>query len=181
MQNALIIVVRLGADLRGGAREVSMKCPYCGEDDDRVVDSRSMNDGLAIRRRRECLECQKRFTTYERAEEIELSIIKRDQRREPYERKKITDGIRKACQKRPVSEEKIQEIADCIERELHSDENKEVPSTRIGELIMEELRKTDQVAYVRFASVYRQFKDANQFMKELQGILEIEGKPGRQR
>ncbi|HNT33455.1 MAG TPA: transcriptional regulator NrdR [bacterium] len=158
-----------------------MKCPYCGEDDDRVVDSRSMNDGLAIRRRRECLECQKRFTTYERAEEIELSIIKRDQRREPYERKKITDGIRKACQKRPVSEEKIQEIADCIERELHSDENKEVPSTRIGELIMEELRKTDQVAYVRFASVYRQFKDANQFMKELQGILEIEGKPGRQR
>lgn len=158
-----------------------MRCPYCGEDEDRVVDSRSMNDGLAIRRRRECLECQKRFTTYERAEEIDLCIIKRDQRREQYDRKKVTDGIRKACQKRPVSEEKIQEIVDRIERELHSSESKETPSTRIGELIMEELRKTDQVAYVRFASVYRQFKDANQFMKELQGILEVEGKSGRQR
>ena len=152
-----------------------MKCPYCGKDQDRVVDSRSMNDGLAIRRRRECLECQKRFTTYERTEEIAISVMKRDERREHYDRGKVIAGIHIACQKRPVSEETIQEIADKIERTLFSQEDKELPSTFIGELVMEELRKTDQVAYVRFASVYRQFKDVNQFMTELQKILETEG------
>ena len=152
-----------------------MKCPYCGVDNDRVVDSRSMTDGNTIRRRRECLGCKQRFTTYERVEEIRLFIIKHDQRREPYDHEKVAKGVRLACQKRPISEDQIQALAYEIERELFEPGIREVDSSQVGEKIMERLRSLDQVAYVRFASVYRQFKDASQFLKELSEMIEQEG------
>ena len=149
-----------------------MKCPYCGVDNDRVVDSRSMGDGVSIRRRRECLACNQRFTTYERVEEIPLMVIKNDERREPFDRTKIARSIRIASQKRPVSEEQIEAITSRVERRLFSFPTREVPSQVIGEDVMRELREMDQVAYVRFASVYRQFKDVNQFFSELSHLIE---------
>lgn len=151
-----------------------MKCPYCGADNDKVVDSRAMNEGHSIRRRRECLECNKRFTTYEHVDNIPVMVIKRDQRREPYLREKMVHGIRIACRKRPVSEDQIEEIASQIELRINSSFEKEIDSATLGELVMEQLRKLDQVAYVRFASVYRQFKDVNQFIDELKGLLDME-------
>lgn len=144
-----------------------MKCPFCGSNDDKVVDSRSMMEGVSIRRRRECLSCSQRFTTYERVEEIPLMIIKRDERREPFDRLKIARSIRIACQKRPVSEEQIDEITSRIEHKLFSMQQREVNSQIIGEDLMRHLGEVDQVAYVRFASVYRQFKDLNEFYDEL--------------
>lgn len=144
-----------------------MKCPFCGSNDDKVVDSRSMMEGVSIRRRRECLSCNQRFTTYERVEEIPLMIIKRDERREPFDRQKIARSIRIACQKRPVSEEQIDEITSRIEHKLFSMQQREVNSQIIGEDLMRHLGEVDQVAYVRFASVYRQFKDLNEFYDEL--------------
>lgn len=144
-----------------------MKCPFCGSNDDKVVDSRSMMEGVSIRRRRECLSCSQRFTTYERVEEIPLMIIKRDERREPFDRQKIARSIRIACQKRPVSEEQIDEITSRIEHKLFSMQQREVNSQIIGEDLMHHLGEVDQVAYVRFASVYRQFKDLNEFYDEL--------------
>lgn len=149
-----------------------MKCPYCGTDNDRVVDSRSMADGDCIRRRRECLECKKRFTTYERVEELPMMIIKKDERREAFERSKIANSIRIACRKRPVSEAQIEEITSRIERKIYSIADREIPSETVGEAVMMALRELDQVAYVRFASVYRQFKDVNQFMNELSQLME---------
>lgn len=137
-----------------------------------MVDSRTMTTGDAIRRRRECLHCNKRFTTYEQIESMPIMVIKRDERREPFNRSKVISGLRKAFQKRPVSEQQIEELANEIEMRLHNEEDREVPSTAIGEAIMEILRKTDQVAYVRFASVYRDFKDVSQFMEELKTLLE---------
>lgn len=131
-----------------------------------------MQSATSIRRRRECLQCNKRFTTYERIEEIELIVIKRDQRREPYDRTKIERSIRIACQKRPVSEEQIQEIASRIEHRLYSELDREISSSTIGEDVMRELSQLDQVAYVRFASVYREFKDLNQFFEELTKIMQ---------
>jgi len=151
-----------------------MKCPYCGADDDKVVDSRSMSDGLSIRRRRECLPCGKRLTTYEHVDNIPVMVIKRDERREPYQREKLVHGVRIACRKRPVSEDQIEEIASQIEMRINSEFEKEIDSAALGNLVMEQLRRLDQVAYVRFASVYRQFKDINQFVDELKGLLDME-------
>jgi transcriptional repressor NrdR len=155
-----------------------MKCPYCGYKEDKVVDSRATAEESAVRRRRECLKCGKRFTTYEYIEEASLMVIKKDSRREPFDRKKLLAGITKACEKRPVSMEKMEEIATLVERAIQKKSDREVPSARIGELVMEKLKTLDDVAYVRFASVYRQFKDVGQFMTELKDILNKE-KPRR--
>lgn len=149
-----------------------MKCPYCGYKEDKVIDSRTTKEDVSIRRRRECLRCRKRFTTYEYIEETPLLVIKKDGRREPFDRKKMLAGIMKACEKRPISVERIEEIIADIERQILKKFEKEVPSSEIGERVMEKLAQLDDVAYVRFASVYRQFKDVNQFMKELKDILE---------
>ena len=148
-----------------------MKCPYCQHLESSVVDSRDSSEGQIIRRRRECDACRKRFTTYERIDELFPLIIKKDGRREPFDRKKLILGIQKACEKRPVSMEKIEETIDRIEREIQDLGEKELPSKEVGERLMKELHKLDQVAYVRFASVYREFKDVNQFMEELRGLL----------
>lgn len=148
-----------------------MKCPFCGHKEDKVIDSRSSEEGRSIRRRRECLNCHRRFTTYENIEEAILMVIKKDSRREPFDRKKILAGLTKACEKRPISTQQLEELIDKIEYTLQSKFDKEVEASHIGELLMEFLYELDEVAYVRFASVYRQFKDINQFMKELKGLL----------
>lgn len=148
-----------------------MKCPYCGWQEDKVIDSRSSQEGDAIRRRRECSKCQRRFTTYEHIEQVPLMVIKKDGRREPFDKKRILTGVIKACEKRPVSMDKIEIMVDEIERYLQKNYEKEVKSREIGELLMERLRDFDEVAYVRFASVYREFKDLSQFMKELKQLL----------
>ncbi|MBU1888338.1 MAG: transcriptional regulator NrdR [Candidatus Omnitrophica bacterium] len=148
-----------------------MKCPFCGHKEDKVIDSRSSEEGRSIRRRRECLNCHRRFTTYENIEEAVLMVIKKDSRREPFDRKKILSGLTKACEKRPISTQQLEELIDKIEYTLQSKFDKEVETGYIGELLMEFLYELDEVAYVRFASVYRQFKDINQFMKELKGLL----------
>lgn len=149
-----------------------MKCPYCANPDTRVIDSRPAEDGNSIRRRRSCDVCGKRFTTYEKVETIPLIIIKKDNNREQYDRGKIETGILRACYKRPVSAEAIQSIVNKVEIQLFSREEKEISSSTIGEMVMEELKQLDEVAYVRFASVYREFKDVNTFMDELKKILE---------
>ena len=149
-----------------------MKCPYCGNLDTRVIDSRPADDGTSIRRRRSCDTCSKRFTTYEKVETIPLIIIKKDDNREQYDRAKIEGGVLRACYKRPVSADAIQKTIDAIETDIFSREEKEIPSSIIGEIVMERLRALDAVAYVRFASVYREFKDVNTFMDELKKILE---------
>ncbi len=149
-----------------------MKCPYCSNLDDKVIDSRISKDGMTIRRRRECLACEKRFTTHEKIEDTLPVIIKKDNRRETFDAKKILDGLRKACQKRDISTQQLEEITDRIERTLLERGVKEVDSSEIGEQIMQELHDLDQVAYVRFASVYRSFKDLNDFMKEVKTFLE---------
>jgi len=148
-----------------------MKCPYCAKINNKVIDSRSSKDGRVIRRRRECLECSRRFTTYERLEEVLPMIIKKDGRREPFNRDKIVAGIRKACEKRPISMQKIEEFVDSLELYFQELEKKEIKNSRIGEMIMEKLKDWDEVAYVRFASVYRQFRDINEFMTELEEML----------
>ena len=153
-----------------------MKCPYCGFKEDKVVDSRATGEESAVRRRRECLKCGKRFTTYEYIEEISVMVIKKDGRREPFDRKKILAGIIRACEKRPVSMERMEEIISQVERSIQKKSDREVSSSRIGELVMEKLKVLDDVAYVRFASVYRQFKDVGQFMVELKDILGKEKK-----
>ncbi len=149
-----------------------MKCPYCNHADTRVIDSRPADDGNTIRRRRSCDECGKRFTTYEKVETIPLIIIKKDDNREQYDRSKIEAGVLRACYKRPVSAACIQEAIEDIETKIFAIEEKEVSSNVIGEIVMDELRKVDPVAYVRFASVYREFKDVNTFMQELKKILD---------
>jgi len=149
-----------------------MKCPYCSNLEDKVIDSRISKDGITIRRRRECLACEKRFTTHEKIEDTLPVIIKKDNRREPFDSKKILDGLRKACQKRDISTQQLEEITDRIERSLMERGGKEVLSSAVGEQIMHELHDLDQVAYVRFASVYRQFKDLNDFMEEVKTFLE---------
>jgi transcriptional repressor NrdR len=149
-----------------------MKCPYCGHEEDKVLESRLSSDKNSIRRRRQCLECSGRFTSYERVEERPLMVVKVDGRREPFSREKILGGISKACEKRPISMEAIDEIVDEIERDIRSSNPREVLSNIVGELIMKKLQKLDQVAYVRFASVYRQFKDASDFVREIKGLGE---------
>jgi len=148
-----------------------MKCPYCGNFEDKVVDSRLNPDGDAIRRRRECLKCERRYTTYEHIEQTPLMVVKKGGNRQPFDRERLTAGVRKACEKRPVPIEKIQQLVDTVERAILKKYEKEVPSNQIGELVMKKLYSLDDVAYVRFASVYRQFKDVEQFSKELQGML----------
>lgn len=159
-----------------------MKCPFCGHMENKVVDSRLRREGDVIRRRRECLECGRRFTTHERVEEILPMVIKKDNRREPFDRKKIRDGIVKACQKRGVSMDTIESMVDRIERKFQERMEKEIQSGEIGEEIMLLLHQTDDVAYVRFASVYRSFKDIKDFMDELEEILQSrEKKPATKR
>ena len=153
-----------------------MKCPYCGNPDTKVIDSRQAEDGSSIRRRLSCDVCGKRFTTYEKIETIPLIIIKKDNNREQYNRQKIENGIIRACYKRPVPTEAIQEAVNHIETKVFSLEAKEIPSSVVGELVMDELKDLDEVAYVRFASVYREFKDVNTFMDELKKILDKEEK-----
>lgn len=148
-----------------------MKCPFCAHPDSKVVDSRPDKGGAAIRRRRECESCGRRFTTHERIEEMLPLVTKRDGRREPFDRAKIVAGLKKACEKRPVSVETVEQLADRLEMKLQESGEKEVPSTVVGEWIMNELHDIDQVAYVRFASVYRSFRDINEFMSELQELL----------
>ena len=148
-----------------------MKCPFCSYRDSRVIDSRAVEDGTSIRRRRECPDCGRRFTTYEKYEETPLVVSKKDGRRELFDAKKLLGGLLKAFEKRPVPYEKVQEIADGVERELRMNGESEVESTRIGELVMRHLEGTDQIAYVRFASVYRQFADVKNFMQELERIM----------
>ena len=148
-----------------------MKCPYCNHPDTRVIDSRPAEDGSAIRRRRSCDECGKRFTTYEKVETIPLIIIKKDNNREQYNRSKIERGIIRACYKRPVSAEAIQKTVERIEIKIFNLEAKEVSSTDVGEIVMDELKELDEVAYVRFASVYREFKDVNTFMGEIKKMM----------
>ena len=147
-----------------------MKCPYCGKEDSRVMDSRPTDDG-SIRRRRQCDSCGKRFTTYEKVETVPLMVIKKDSKREPYDRKKLLAGIVRACYKRPISIDRMNEMVDEIETEIVNSGEKEIPTTRIGEVVMDKLKDLDAVAYVRFASVYREFKDVNTFMDELKKFL----------
>ena len=149
-----------------------MRCPYCGEEETKVVDSRQADEGRSIRRRRECINCQKRFTTYETVETVPIMVVKRDGRRQPYDRNKIRNGLVRACEKRPVSLEEMDALADSIEQNLQNAMVREVQTSEIGEMVMERLKPLDQVAYVRFASVYRQFKDINSFMAELNALLE---------
>jgi len=148
-----------------------MKCPFCGNNDSKVVDSRPDKGGNAIRRRRECEECTKRFTTHERVEEMLPLVCKKDGRREPFDRMKIVAGIKKACEKRPISLEEIDRMVDRLEARLQESTEKEVSTTLIGEWLMKELHGLDEVAYVRFASVYRSFRDIGEFMQELQDLL----------
>ncbi len=148
-----------------------MKCPACGHIESKVIDSRASDEGKSIKRRRECLACQRRFNTYEVVENIPLMVIKKNDSREPFDRNKVMNGIIRACQKRPVSIEQIEKIVNDIETELQNSLNNEVPTTKIGELIMNKLKDIDAVSYVRFASVYREFKDVETFMKEIENIL----------
>ena len=148
-----------------------MKCPFCNQDNTRVIDSRPVPDNNSIRRRRQCDECGKRFTTYEKIESIPLVVIKKDQSRQEYDRNKIQDGIMRACYKRPISVKEIEAMIDNIETEIFNREEREIPSKEIGEIVMDNLKNMDAVAYVRFASVYREFKDINTFMDELKKIL----------
>ncbi|NLE24464.1 MAG: transcriptional regulator NrdR [Clostridiaceae bacterium] len=148
-----------------------MKCPYCSFDEDKVIDSRPTDEGATIRRRRECLSCHKRYTTYEKVENMPIMVIKKDGSRQAYDREKVRKGILRACEKRSVSINQIERILDIIEGQINNSLEREVTSEFIGELVMEKLRELDEVAYVRFASVYRQFKDINTFMNELNKLL----------
>lgn len=148
-----------------------LKCPYCSYEESKVVDSRSTEDDMAIRRRRECLKCSKRYTTYEKIEDIPVLVIKKDERREYFNKSKIINGLLKSCQKRPVSRSQIEHIADDIEKQLSNQMLTEVKSEYIGQMIMDSLKSIDEIAYVRFASVYRQFKDINTFMEEIRNLM----------
>ena len=148
-----------------------MKCPFCAHEEDKVVDSRPSSDGRSVRRRRECLSCTKRFTTYEYVENVSMIVVKNDGRREPFDRQKLLKGIELACNKRPVSEKKIISLVEEIEEELQTLSKREITSKEVGALVMKRLKDLDEVAYVRFASVYHKFKDINEFMSELKGLL----------
>lgn len=152
-----------------------MRCPFCKEDNDRVVDSRSSADGTAIRRRRECLECKRRYTTYETVEEGRVRVVKKDGSREPYDRRKVLSSFRKASEKRPVSTEALEDAVDEIEKSIGSMFDREVSSRFIGEEVMKHLRRLDHVAYVRFASVYREFKEIDEFVREIERLQKEQG------
>ncbi len=148
-----------------------MRCPFCRSDNDRVIDSRASQNSFSIRRRRECLSCKRRYTTYERVEELDIKIVKKDNVREPFHPEKIKRGLAQACWKRPISEQQIEDIVAAVESEIYSQYEGEVESRQIGEMVMRHLQALDQVAYVRFASVYREFKDVHDFVDELQPML----------
>jgi transcriptional repressor NrdR len=152
-----------------------MKCPFCGEDNTRVIDSRPADDNCSIRRRRQCDKCRKRFTTYEKIEVIPLVVIKKDMNREPYNRSKIEAGVFRSCHKRPISVDSITAVVDDIENTIFNMDKNEINSSLIGEIVMDKLKELDPVAYVRFASIYREFKDVNTFMDELKKILDNQG------
>jgi transcriptional repressor NrdR len=154
-----------------------MKCPFCGHHEDKVIDSRESAEGGAIRRRRACLACGKRFTTYEHIEEQRLMVIKKDGRREPFDRQKLLAGLVKACEKRPVSMDQLEQIVEAIEQDSSRQLEREIPSSQLGERVMRKLHVLDPVAYVRFASVYREFKDVEQFLRELKDVLAQKAKP----
>ena len=156
-----------------------MHCPFCGHIEDKVVDSRESREGDSIRRRRECLSCGRRFTSYERVEEVPLVILKKDGRREPFERQKLMKGLLAACQKRPVSLDRIEQLVGDVHARLMERPDREIRSRELGELVMDELKGLDQVAYVRFASVYREFKDLPDFVKALEGLMHKEATTGR--
>ena len=158
-----------------------MKCPSCEYKETKVIDSRISSEGNSIRRRRECLKCEKRFTTYEYIERVPLMVVKKDGRRQAFDRTKIISGLVRACEKRPVSIDRIEKITTEIERSIQKKFDREVEGSMIGEAVMDKLAKTDEVAYVRFASVYRQFRDVNQFMSELKVILEKEKKTAKRK
>lgn len=158
-----------------------MRCPFCKVDDDRVIDSRASNDGFAIRRRRECVACNRRYTTYERIEESPLRVVKKDDSREPFERRKVLFGLMKACEKRPIPLQILEEVTERIENKVLENYDSEVPSAYIGELVMDELKGVDQVAYVRYASVYRDFQDITEFMQELKDMVQGRSKAPRAR
>ena len=149
-----------------------MKCPFCNYPDSKVVDSRPTDEGTSIRRRRECLHCLKRITTYETIERLPLMLVKRDGTREPYDRNKLLSGVMKACEKRPVPQARLEQLVDTVEQKLFGTLETEISSQKIGEMVMQELKNVDEVAYVRFASVYRQFKDINTFLEELNSLLQ---------
>jgi transcriptional repressor NrdR len=144
-----------------------MRCPFCGNTEDRVVDSRESREGEVIRRRRECTRCERRFTSYEKIEMLPFQVVKRDQRREPYDRQKLMRGLQVACRKRPVAQDELERVADAIETAMHDSGEREISSQQIGRMVMKRLRDLDPVAYVRFASVYRRFEDVDAFVKEL--------------
>ena len=147
-----------------------MRCPFCGNTEDRVVDSRESREGDVIRRRRECTRCERRFTSYEKAESLPFVVVKRDERREPYDRDKLMRGLQVACRKRPISQDALERVADSVEAAMNDTGEREISSQRIGSLVMSQLRELDPVAYVRFASVYRNFEDVDAFVKELHGL-----------
>lgn len=151
-----------------------MKCPFCGFMEDKVIDSRPTDEGSAIRRRRECIKCSKRFTTYEKVESLPLMVIKKDKSRQPFDRDKLMNGLLRACEKRPISINDLEKLVESIETQLHNSLQREVTTEDIGEMVMSKLKNMDEVAYVRFASVYRQFKDINTFMDELKNLLRDE-------
>lgn len=148
-----------------------MRCPICGVDNDKVIDSRASEDGFAIRRRRECMACQRRFTTYERLEEMEVKVVKKDGVREPFNREKMRSGLAKACWKRPISDAQINALVSAVEAEIFAEHDAEIDTATLGDIVMDRLKQLDQVAYVRFASVYRQFKDVRDFVDELKPML----------
>jgi transcriptional repressor NrdR len=152
-----------------------VKCPFCGHLEDRVIDSRAAGTGEVIRRRRECEACSRRFTTYERVEDVLPTVVKKDGRREPFDRQKLVRGLRTACSKRPVSIERIEAVADAIEREVQEAERREVLASELGDRVMNHLRTLDEVAYVRFASVYRSFRDVDEFLRELGKLVQARG------
>jgi transcriptional repressor NrdR len=152
-----------------------MKCPFCGHLEDKVIESRAAGAGDVVRRRRECADCNRRFTTYERVEDVLPTVVKKDGRREPFDRTKLVRGLRIACNKRPVSVDQIEAVVDTIEREAQESERREVTSDDLGERVMHHLRELDEVAYVRFASVYRSFRDVDEFMRELGKLVKAKG------
>ena len=170
------------AALGGSFEESIMQCPFCGGDDDKVIDSRSSEVGRAVRRRRQCRRCGRRFTTYERAEVTpRITVVKKDGSRVPYERRKLLEGLQKACFKRPVSDAQLSRIVEATEEDIFRNFDKEVPSTSIGDLVSEQLRRVDKVAYIRFASVYREFRDVGEFIEEAEEVRDMPAEaPGQQ-
>ncbi|MEW6730784.1 MAG: transcriptional regulator NrdR [Acidobacteriota bacterium] len=150
-----------------------MKCPYCGSTDDKVIDSRESQEGEVIRRRRECIKCSRRFTTYERLEQLPYMVVKKDGRREPFDRNKVLSGLMKACEKRPVSPSKLEDITNEVEHFVQESKDRERPTVKIGELLMRRLKQLDKVAFVRFASVYKDFKDVSEFLNELKTLTQV--------